>query len=213
MEKSVLYSKVFTWLAIGLMITFASGYAISLNNVMLANILSGNKYIILIILQIAIAIFFGVRIRKMSKVTAIICYLLYSLLTGVTFSGIFVVFKMSSIISMFLVTSIVFGLFAAIGFTTKRDLSRFGNILFMALIGVILISIINIFMKSSGLEIILSIVCMLIFIGYIMFDIRNLETYSLMNEEAGPIYGAFQLYIDFINLFIRLLELFGDTRD
>ena len=118
------YPKVFTWLFIGLIITFLTGYSLSLYPYATLRLNSGGTYIILAIIEIAIAIFFSTRLHKMSKLTAIICYLIYSFLTGITFGVIFLAFKLSSIMSIFLITSIVFLAFAVIGMTTKKDLSK-----------------------------------------------------------------------------------------
>lgn len=213
MLKEETYPKIFTWLTIGLLITFLTGYMLSLNEVALAKLLSGGSYIVLIILEVAVAIFLSVRINKMSKTTATICYLLYTFLTGLTFGGIFVTFKLSSIILIFLASAVVFGVAALIGYVTKKDLSKFGNFLIMALIGIIVMSIINIFLKLSGMEFIISIIGVIIFIGYTMYDINRIKSLDFYNEDTGAIYGAFQLYLDFINIFIELLQLFGDTKD
>ena len=207
------YPKIFTWLTIGLLITFLTGYTLSLNEIALAKLLSGGSYIVLVILEVAVAIFLSVRITKMSKMTATICYLLYTFLTGLTFGGIFVAFKLSSIIAIFLASAVVFGVAALIGYTTKKDLSKFGNFLIMALLGIIIMSIINIFLKINGIEFIISIIGVIIFIGYTMYDINRIKSLDFYNEDTGAIYGAFQLYLDFINIFIELLQLFGDTKD
>ena len=207
------YPKIFTWLAIGLLITFLTGYTLSLNEVALAKLLSGGSYIVLVILEVAVAIFLSVRINKMSKTTATICYLLYTFLTGITFGGIFISFKLSSIIAIFLASAVVFGLAALIGYTTKKDMSKFGSFLIIALLGIIIMSIINIFLKINGIQFIISIIGVVIFIGYTMYDINRIKQLDFYNEESGAIYGAFQLYLDFINIFIELLNLFGDTKD
>ena len=207
------YPKIFTWLAIGLLITFLTGYTLSLNEVALAKLLSGGSYIVLVILEVAVAIFLSVRITKMSKMTATICYLLYTFLTGLTFGGIFISFKLSSIIAIFLASAVVFGLAALIGYTTKKDMSKFGSFLIIALLGIIIMSIINIFLKINGIQFIISIIGVVIFIGYTMYDINRIKQLDFYNEESGAIYGAFQLYLDFINIFIELLNLFGDTKD
>lgn len=213
MNRSELYPKVFLWLMIGLLITFITGYVVSLNEIMMYNILKGGSYILLIILEIGIAIFFSARLGKMSKLTAIVCYTLYSFLTGLTFSTVFVAYKISSVMTVFLIAAVVFGLFAVIGFVTKKDVSKWSTYLLMALIGIILASIINIFIGSSAIEIVITILGILIFIGYIIFDIKQVEYFSEYNQEVAPIYGAFQLYLDFINLFVYLLRLFGNNRD
>jgi len=211
-NKNELYSKTFMYLSLGLLITFVTGYTVSLNEVMLSNILSGGPEIIWI-LEIALAIFFGVKLPKMSKGEAIICYILYTFLTGLTFASIFAVFSISSIITIFLVTACIFGVLALIGIKSNKDVTSVGTILFVGLIAIIILSIINIFIGSSMLALVLTIIGVLIFLGYTIYDIKCLKVLEMVNYEVAPIYGAFELYLDFINIFINLLQLFGNSRD
>ena len=213
MVKDNLYSKVLLWLTLGVFTTFITGYAVSLNETMLYNLFKGGTFIFLIVVEIAIAIFFSLRISKMSKMTAIICYILYSFITGLTFSSIFITYKLTSVLSIFLVTSILFLVFGLIGYKSKANILSIGKVLLITLIGIILVTIINIFLKSSTLEIIVSIIGMILFIAYIMYDMKKVEVLANVNPDAGPIYAAFQLYLDFINLFIELLKIFGKERD
>lgn len=212
-NKNELYPKVFTWLFIGLLVTFITGYALSINMGLLSSLLTGGSYIFLIIAELVVAIFFTARLPKMSKITAIICYLLYSFMTGITFSTIFIAFAMESIMLVFVVTAIIFGIFALIGYTTKKDLASWSTFLLMALLGVIVTSIINIFLQIPQLDFIITLISIVVFIGYIIFDMKRVEFLANVNEESGPIYGAFQLYLDFINLFLDLLKLLGKAND
>ena len=212
MENKV-YSKMFLWLFIGLLVTFLSGFYLSINEMLLIKVLSVGL-LPLAIIEIAIAIFMGVRLRKMSSLTLKVCYILYSLITGITFSTIFIAFEMSSIISVFLVSAIVFACLAIYGYITKKDITKLGNILFAALLGVILISVINIFIGSDTVSLVGSILSLLVFMGYVVYDMNSVK--YLMNsleEDKVAVYGAFQLYLDFINIFIRLLEFFGKRKD
>ena len=211
-----IYSKVFLWLFVGLLITFGIGYGtqyLALNNENIANIVYSNiGFWIIIILDIAIAIFLSARISKMSSTTAKILYIIYCMINGITFSAIFLTFKLSSIIFIFLVTAIIFGIFAVIGSKLNVDLSKFGIYLFIALIGIIIVEIINIFIGSSTLEMIVAAISILVFTLYIGYDIKRIQVLSNteIDEDNVAIYGAFQLYLDFINIFIRLLEIFGE---
>ncbi len=208
------FSKMFRWLFIGLLITFATGYLVSAYPIALAKIFSGASYVIMIIVEFAIAIFFSTRLSKMSVTTAKICYILYSVITGFTFGLIFLVYDLMSIISVFLATSLVFGIFSFIGYNTKKNLSKMSMWLFMSLIAVMIVSVINIFLKSSMLELGISILFIVIFLGYVVFDMKNAESLiEYVGEEKGAIYGAFQLYLDFINLFIELLKFLGKLKD
>jgi FtsH-binding integral membrane protein len=208
------FSKMFGWLFIGLLVTFGIGYLVSAYPIALAKIFTGKSFLLMIVVEFAIAIFFSARLSKMSATTAKICYLLYSIITGFTFGLIFLTYELMSIISVFFATSLVFGLFALIGYKTKKNLSKMSMWLFMSLIAVMIVSIVNIFLKSSALEFGISILFILIFLGYVVFDMKNAEALmEEVGEEKGAVYGAFQLYLDFINLFIELLKFLGKLKD
>ena len=213
-QDNKIFSKIFFWMFIGLAITFGIGYYVSLNSNMLYNVFS-KYYIFLVIAEIVVVIWLSARIRKMSPTTAKILFCLYSFLTGLTFSSIFVLYEITSIISIFGITAIIFLIFALIGYFTKIDLTKFGVYLFMGLLGVIICSIINMFVKSGTFDLTLTIIALIIFIAYIAYDIqiikRNLYTFEEQDNLA--IFGALQLYLDFINIFLRLLQLFGRSRD
>lgn len=207
-------SKVFLWMFVGLLITFLTGYYVSLNEFALARIFSGHTYIFIALIEFILVIYLSARITKMSPTTARICFLLYSFVTGITFGSIFIVYEITSIIYTFLITAVVFGLFAIIGKTTKFDLTKVGSYLIIGLFGVIICSIVNIFLKSSGFEMILSIVTVLIFLGLTAYDVQKIQRLEgIIPEENLPIYGALELYLDFINIFIELLKFFGKAKD
>lgn len=213
-ENTQVYPKMFTWLFIGLLITFASGYALTLNEQLMIQVLAPGILPIAII-EIVIALVLGIRLAKMHPLTMKILYVIYSILTGVTFSVIFVAFEVSSLISIFIITAIIFALLAFYGYTTKRDLTKIGTIALIALLGIIIGGILNIFIfKSTMFDTVLTMLGVLIFIAYIAYDVNKVKQLILViGEEKAAVYGAFQLYLDFINLFIRLLELFGKRRD
>lgn len=213
-ENTQVYPKMFTWLFIGLLITFASGYALTLNEQLMIQVLAPGILPIAII-EIVIALVLGIRLAKMHPLTMKILYVIYSILTGVTFSVIFVAFEVSSLISIFIITAIIFALLAFYGYTTKRDLTKIGTIALIALLGIIIGGILNIFIfKSTMFDTVLTMLGVLIFIAYIAYDVNKVKQLMLaIGEEKAAVYGAFQLYLDFINLFIRLLELFGKRRD
>ena len=214
-----LYSKIFIWLFAGLLITFLGGYGLTLvynNNLNFAKTLfTGPAFWIIIIIQVILAIALSARLSKMNSTMAKILYIVYCLLTSVTFSTLFMAFKLSSIMIIFLVTAIIFGLFAVIGAKLNVDLRKFGTYLFIGLIGVIIVEIINIFMGNTTLEMVICGASILIFTLYIGYDIKVAQSLadSGIDEDNLAVYTAFQLYLDFINLFIRLLQLFGDRRD
>lgn len=212
--KNNLYSKMFMWMFVGLLITFLVGYYVSTNENMIYNIFATKFYWVIYIAEIVTVIVLSARILKMSKNGAIFGFLLYSFLSGLTFSSIFLTFKMSSIIFIFLITALVFLIFALIGYFTKINLTKLGTILFMGLIGILIASIINIFVQSQTFDLILVIIGIIVFIGYIAYDINKVKRLEgQIDEDKLSIIGALELYLDFINLFIRLLQLFGKSRD
>lgn len=214
MLDNKIFSKVFFWMFIGLAITFGVGYYVSINDVMLYNVFS-KYYIFLIIAELVVVIWLSARIRKMKPMTAKILFCLYSLITGLTFSSIFVVYKITSIVYVFGITALLFLVFALIGYFTKIDLTKIGIYLFMALLGVIICSIINMFVGSETFNLGITIVCLIVFIIYIAYDIQIIKRnlYLIPEEDNLAIYGALQLYLDFINIFLRLLQLFGRSND
>ena len=218
MDNSTL-SKVFIWLFVGLLVTFGLGYGMQFYFMehldVAAKFFSGQSYWLLFIIELVLVIVLSARINKMSSITAKALYLLYCAITGLTFSSIFMIFKLPSIIFIFLATAVIFGIFGFIGSRLNVDLSKFGTYLFIALLGSIVISIINMFLGLSSLDLLVSIVIIVIFTLYIGYDIQKVKQMAGtgIDEENLAIYGAFQLFLDFINIFIRLLSLFGDRRD
>ncbi len=216
MEEKLInvYPKMFTWLFVGLLITFVSGYGLSLVPMLAMKLLSFGAIPILII-ELVIAVLMSFRIRKMNKMTAIICYLLFSITTGVTFSVLFLQYDMFSLMSIFLITSIIFAALALYGYTTKKDLSKLGVILLITLVVTMISSLINYFIfKSSSFNVLISIISILVFTLYIAYDMKVVKMLSNeLEEDKLAVFGAFNLYLDFINLFVRLLEIFGKEKD
>ena len=213
MKKKIL-PQVFGWMFLGLLITFISAYIVSINTNMLIKIYSGGFYWVFVIAELILAGVLSIRIGKMKGITATCLYLFYTFLTGLTLSLIFVAYEMSSIIIVFLVTALLFGIFALIGKFTKIDLSKFGTYLFMGLIGILILYLINIFIANGTINIIGCILGIIIFLGYVAFDIqRILKSEGTLENRNIAIIGAFSLYLDFINIFIDLLNLFGNSKD
>ena len=208
------YSKIFMWMCIGLLVTFATGFFVSTNENMLVSIFSSGMYFILIIAELATVIFLTARLHKMSETTAKISFILYSFLTGLTFSSIFVVYELTSIIYVFLVSALLFGVFAVIGATTNIDLSKIGTILLMLLFGIIICTLINMFVGSESFDLVLCIIGLIVFMIYVAYDMQKIKQLeSIYDGDKLAIIGALELYLDFINIFLRLLELFGKNRD
>lgn len=210
-----LMSKTFLWMCIGLLVTFATGLLVTNNEVMFENIYSGSWYLILAIVEIVLVIFLSAKVMKMKPTTAKCVFLLYSVVSGLTFSSIFIYYNLTSILFIFLVTAVVFALLALIGYTTKVDLTKLGTYFIIGLFAIIIVSIINIFTGNTMVDLIVSIVCVVLFLGVTMYDVQKIKMLSSsgLPEENLAIYGALDLYLDFINLFIHLLSIFGKSDD
>lgn len=213
MELKNVYSKMFYWMFIGLLVTFLTGYTIA-NNFSMLEFVFSIPWIIYVIIELVLVIVLSARLHKMSSITAKICFVLYSFVTGLTFSTIFIYYQLSSIIYVFGITSLLFGIFALLGHFTKMDLSKISTFLLMGLFGIIICYIINYFLGSTQFDLIITIISIVLFLGYTAYDIQKVE--RLMNtlpEDNLAIYGALQLYLDFINLFLDLIKLFGKRND
>lgn len=210
--KNEFLGKVFRWFGIGLLVTFLVAYLVSTSLSALSFIFNGYGFIIIIILEIALAMWLSIRIRKMSSTLATTLYLGYSALTGLTLSSIFVVYEMTSIIWIFLASALVFFVFSSLGKSEKIDLSHYGTFLFVGLFGIIILEIINIFIMNQTLNMVLCVLSLAIFVIYVAYDIQKIVRYYDETDNMA-IYGAFDLYLDFINIFLRLLQLFGKERD
>ena len=211
MENNKAFGKVFMWMFIGLLITFLTGYVVSSNDNMLYNIFSGGTYFILIIIELVLVVYLSARIHKMQVTTARIVFILYSFVSGLTFGSIFIVFKMSSIMLIFLITAILFGIFALIGRFTKIDLTKAGTILLMMLLGIVICTFVNVFLKNDTLDLFVSYISIIVFLGFTAYDMQKIKmlSYEFDDEDKIAIIGALELYLDFINIFIDLLRIFG----
>ena len=205
------YAKVFRWLGVGLFVTFLVGFFVSRNVNLLSFLFSGYTYLILILLEVGLCIWLTARIHKMSGSMACLLYIGYTALTGLTFSSVFVIYELESIIWIFLATSVIFVFFSFVGRRLNVDFRKFGIYLFVILIGIVLLEIINIFIMSRTLNMVACIGGLVLFVGYIFYDINKISYYD--DSDNMAIMGAFDLYLDFINIFLRLLQLFGKERD
>jgi len=209
------FSKVFMWLFIGLALTFGVAYTVSTNEAMVYNLFGDGKYLFVWIAELVVVIVLSLRIRKMSSMTATILYLLYSGLTGLTLSSIFIIYAITSIIWVFAITAGLLLIFGLVGYFTNLDLTKIGTFLIMGLLGVLFAYLVNVFIGSESLDMGLSVISIIIFLGFIAYDMQVIKRniYTIEDENNRAIYGAFQLYLDFINIFLDLLKLFGNSRD
>jgi hypothetical protein len=170
---------------------------------------------VIMLSPLALVLLMGAAFKKLSAMSLMMIFIVYSLLTGMSLSFIFVVYSVGSITSTFFITAGTFGAMAALGYTTSTDLTKFGSLLYMALFGIIIASVVNWFLGSSGLDYIISILGVLIFTGLTAYDVQKIKRIGAGTDYDGEtrqklvIMGALTLYLDFINLFLFMLRLFG----
>jgi FtsH-binding integral membrane protein len=218
-EQQRFMVRVYNWMTAGLGITGFMAFYIS-NSPTMLNIIFGNAIIpiVLIIAQIGLVFWLAARVMQMSASQATGVFMLYAGLTGITFSSIFIVYTAASITSTFLITAGTFGAMSLYGYTTKKDLTSWGSFLFMGLIGIIIASVVNIFMESEMMYAVISYAGVLIFVGLTAYDTQKIKEMNILGNEGTDedtkeaIQGALTLYLDFINLFLMLLRLLGDRR-
>lgn len=214
-----LMRKVYVWMTMALAITGICAYGVATSPSIMGMIFANSMTIwVLFIVELGLVFYTTARINKLSLTTATTLFIIYSALNGVTLSSIFLVYSMTSIAKVFFITAGTFGAMATYGYFTKTDLSKIGNILFMALIGLILATVVNIFMKSAMFDMILSYVGVAIFVGLTAWDSQKIKRMLAMQVDMSEgaqkiaLVGALSLYLDFINLFLYLLRIFG-SRD
>ncbi len=217
---SIFLAKVFKWMSIGLAVTGIIAYLTAQTG--LAYTIAGSPlFFILIIAELGLVFYLSARINKLQAGTASSLFYLYSVLNGLTLSVIFLAYTKSSIAGTFFITAGMFGAMAIYGMVTKRDLSGFGSFLFMGLIGIIIASIVNIFLQSSSLYWAISLIGVFVFTGLTAYDVQKIKKMGeqgILDQgheaiQKGSIMGALALYLDFINLFLMLLRFFGGSRD
>lgn len=214
--QMAVFRQVYIWMSLALFITGITALIVANNNSILYSLLS-NQLLFwgLIIGEFVMVAVLAARIHKLSLATATVMFIAYSIINGVTMSLLFLLYTSESIASTFFITAGTFGAISAYGYFTKKDLSSLGSILIMALIGILIASLVNIFLGSSTLYWIISYVGVAIFVGLTAYDTQKIKE-SIMNSDVNEtaykiaLMGALELYLDFINLFIYLLRIFGD---
>lgn len=221
-EQNAVFAKlmrsVYLWMVLALVITGLTAAYVA-NSPAYISALVNNPVLFygVIIAELALVFILSGRIHKMSFTSASLMFILYSLLTGVSLSTIFLAYTESSIATTFLITAGTFGTMSLVGFVTKKDLSKLGGILFMALIGLIIATLVNIFLVSDTLGWIINYVGVLIFVGLTAYDTQKIkqmvrEYGTDINEQTQKmaLMGSLSLYLDFINMFLYLLRIFGN---
>lgn len=214
-ERNDLLPKTFLWMFLGLLgtgivswYTYASGA--------LYTLASEGTFGIVLIVELAVVIIFSLCFRKLSPTIVAILYFVYAFVNGISLSTIFAIYELNSIVYLFFISAAIFGALSLFGYKTQKDLSGFGTILTAFLIGGLVISIINLFLRNSMLDIALNWFILAVFFGVTIYDmnkVKILESDSELDQEKIHIYCAMQLYLDFINIFLRVLRLFAKRRD
>jgi hypothetical protein len=218
--ESSFISRVFLWMSLGLGVSALASFGLMTQPELLKMVFTNSLVFIgLIIAEIGLVIWLSAAIGSMSISTASTVFLLYSFLNGVTLTSIFLVYTGVSVLTTFAITAGTFFFFSVYGMTTKKDLTSMGGLAMMGLIGVIIASVVNIFLKSTMLYWISTFIGIAVFMGLIAWDtqkLKNIHAAGFASEETekkAVVLGALTLYLDFINLFIMLLRIFGKRRD
>ena len=214
--------SVYNWMGIGLGLTGFVAYYVSSSEALI-RLVFGNPLLLIVLFIAEFGLVFSIasRVDRMSAGTATALFVIYSGLNGVTLSTIFLVYAQSSIVSTFFVCAATFIACSLYGWVTKRDLTSLGGFMVMGLIGIIIASLVNLFIKSSGLSVIISYIGVFVFIGLTAYDTQKIKNMAMTQPanldgaviRKGAILGALSLYLDFINLFLMLLSILGQRRD
>ncbi len=215
MEENKVFQKTFLWMFLGLLGTaIVAWYTYSSG--LISNLIGESTFAIALIVELVVVLLFTFLFKKLPATIVGILFFVYSMVNGVTLSVIFYTYDLTSIIWAFVATTGLFGGLSLYGYITKKDLSKFGTILFIGLIMGILVSIINLFLKNDIIYIIIDWAILAIFCGITIYDINKIKALAEnenMDENKIHIYGAMQLYLDFINLFLRILSIFAKRKD
>ena len=212
--------KVYIWMTLALVITAVTAYGVATSPALMTTIFT-NKILFFGLIIAELALVWGISgaINRLSLATATLMFIAYSVINGATLSVIFAAFSTTAIVKTFVVTAGTFGTMSLVGYFTKKDLTSMGKLLFMALIGIIIATIVNMFIASSGLDLIISYLGVLIFVGLTAYDTQKIKHMLSMAPDASEqmqkyaLLGSLTLYLDFINLFLYLLRIFGSNRN
>ncbi len=221
-DTNVLLNSVYQWMMVGLLISGLSAFMV-IHSATMLHLLFGNPYMIwvLFLIELGLVIAISAGINKMDVSTARVLFILFSIVDGMTLASIFIVYTEASIVTTFFIAAATFGVMSIYGYFTDTDLSSWGNLLFAALIGLIIAMVVNFFLQSPAFEWWLSVIGVIIFVGLTAYDTQKIKTLGetmAKDDDAQSlgriaIVGALTLYLDFINLFILMLEFFGNRRD
>jgi FtsH-binding integral membrane protein len=214
--------SVYNWMGIGLALTGFVAYYVSTSESMI-RLVFGNPLVLIVLIIAELGLVFAIAgmVNRMSAGTATALFVIYSGLNGVTLSSIFMVYVQSSIVSTFFICGGTFIACSLYGWTTKKDLTSLGGFMMMGLIGIILASLVNMFIQSSSMSMIISYIGVFVFVGLTAYDTQKIKNMAMTQPanldgavvRKGAILGALSLYLDFINLFLMLLSIFGQRRE
>lgn len=218
-EQQRFMVRVYNWMGGGLALTGAMAWFTSTNETVL-NLLVTQPilFIVLLLVELGLVFYLAARVMRMSASQASGVFFLYASLNGVTLAPLFLLYTSTSLASTFAVTAGMFGAMSFYGYTTKKDLTSWGSFLFMGLIGIIIASVVNWFLKSSAMYWVVTYAGILIFVGLTAYDTQKIKEMNILGNEGTDedtkeaIRGALSLYLDFINLFLMLLRVMGDRR-
>lgn len=218
--STIFLAKVFNWMAAGLGLTGVVAWFTASSGLAM-QLVASPLFMILLLAELGLVFYLSARIAKIQAGTATGLFIGYAVLNGLTLSMVFLAYTQSSIAATFFITAGMFGAMAVYGLVTKRDLSAWGSFLFMGVIGIIIASVVNIFLQSSSLYWAISLIGVFVFVGLTAYDVQKIKTIGeegIMEQgeemvRKGAIMGALALYLDFINLFLMLLRFFGGSRD
>lgn len=216
MTQNKLFGKTFFWMFLGLL---GSGIVAfyTYNSGLFESLVLDGSFSIVLILELVVVLLFSFLFRKLPPVAVGILYFVYAFINGITLSTIFAVYELSSVVYLFVIAALIFAALAFVGYKTNRDLSGWGTYITVFLIAGILLSFINLFfIKSDTFDLILDWLVLILFLGVTIYDINKikmLQDDETINQEKVHIYCAMQLYLDFVNIFLRILSIFGKRRD
>lgn len=214
-DTNSVLTNTFFRMFLGLLASAGTAYYVYSSGLYISVIMNG-YFFPLIIAELVVVLVFSLLIRKLSPAMVTLLFFAYAFLNGFTLSVIFPVFELTSIVYAFAGTAALFGVLSLIGYTTKKDISKWSSILTVALLIGLVLTVINIFVGSSFLDIALDWAILLIFFGLTIYDINKIKVMQdagFCDDEKLYVYGAMQLYLDFINIFLRILSLFGKRRN
>ena len=217
-EMQRFMQHVYAWMAFALVISGWVAYYVVHNLTLLTWIFQKGLFMPLLLVELGLVFGLSWFLRKMSALTATVMFILYSFVTGLTLSVVFLVYQLGSIVSIFGVTAVIFTIMSVYGYYTKRDLTGIGTLAFFGLIGIIIAGVVNLFVQNTMADFIISAIGVVVFIALTAYDTQKIKAMNIIGNEwteedkKEAIMGALTLYLDFINLFLKLLRLFGKRR-